>query len=95
MSKDGRTCLKPEQATPRIKWWRLKEDNLKITFREKVLEKVRPVESMHFEYLEMIQERRLRDEQFGFMPGRGTADAIFAVRQRMEKQGKQDCIWYL
>ena len=73
----------------------IKEDNLKITFREKVLEKVRPVESVHFEYLEMIQERRLMDEQFGFMPGRGTADAIFAVRQRMEKQGKQDCIWYL
>ena len=33
-------------------------------------------------------ERRLRDSQFGFMPGRGVADAIFAVRQRMEKQGK-------
>ncbi len=73
----------------------IKEDNLKITFREKVLEKVRLVESVHFEYLEMIQERSFRDEQFGFMPGRGTADAIFAVRQRMEKQGKQDCIWYL
>ena len=29
-------------------------------------------------------ERRLRDSQFGFMPGRGVADAIFAVRQRME-----------
>ena len=24
-------------------------------------------------------ERRLRDSQFGFMPGRGVADAIFAV----------------
>ena len=33
-------------------------------------------------------ERRLRDSQFGFMPGRGVTDAIFAVRQRMEKQGK-------
>ena len=45
---------------------------------------------------ERIIERRLRDEQFGFMPGRGTADAIFAVQQRMEKhRGKQDCIWYL
>ena len=33
---------KPEQATPRIKWWRLREDNLKVQFREKVLE-VRPV----------------------------------------------------
>ena len=33
-------------------------------------------------------ERRLRDSQFGFMPGRGVADAIFAVRQRMEKHGK-------
>ena len=40
---------------------------------------------------ERIIERRLReettigDEQFGFMPGRGTTDAIFAVRQLMEK----------
>ena len=40
---------------------------------------------------EKIIERRLRvektigDEQFGFMPGRGTVDAIFALRQMMEK----------
>ena len=27
----------PEQVTPKIKWWRLKEKNLKIQFREKVL----------------------------------------------------------
>ena len=38
---------------------------------------------------ERIIDRRLReettigDEQFGFMPGRGTTDAIFAVRQLM------------
>ena len=38
-----------------------------------------------------IIDRRLRedttigDEQFGFMPGRGTTDAIFAMRQLMEK----------
>ena len=40
---------------------------------------------------EKIIERRLRgetsigEEQFGFMPGRGTVDAIFALRQVMEK----------
>lgn len=40
---------------------------------------------------EKIIEKRLReattigDEQFGFMPGRGTVDAIFALRQTMEK----------
>ena len=47
---------------------------------------------------ERINERRLRDEQFGCMPCRVTADAIFAVRQRMEKhREKQDCVllWYL
>ena len=36
----------------------------------------------------------LGDEQFAFMPGRGTADAIFAVRQRMKKHsGKQDSVF--
>ena len=35
---------KPEQATPKIKWWRLSQDNVKVQFREKVLDKVRPVE---------------------------------------------------
>ena len=40
---------------------------------------------------ERIIDRRLRedtaigDEQFGFMPGRGTTDAIFAVVKLMEK----------
>ena len=40
---------------------------------------------------ERILDRMLRDEttigdkQFDFMPGRGTTDAIFAVRQLMEK----------
>ena len=37
---------KPEQATLRIKWGRLKEDNLIVQFREKVLDKVGPVESV-------------------------------------------------
>ena len=52
---------------------------------------------------ERIIDRRLReettigDEQFGFMPGRGTTDAIFAVRQLMEKrrENRKDYIWYL
>lgn len=40
---------------------------------------------------ERVIDRRLREEtsigeeQFGFMPGRGTTDAIFAARQLMEK----------
>ena len=34
------------------------------------------------------RDRADRDAQYGFMPGRGMADAIFAVRQRMKKQGK-------
>ena len=46
---------------------------------------------------ERVIEKRLRDEvtisdeQFGFMPGRNTTDAIFALRQLMEKyrEGRQ------
>ena len=30
-------------------------------------------------------ETNIGDEQFAFMPGRGTKDKIFAVRQLMEK----------
>ncbi len=48
-------------------------------------------------------DRRLReeitigDEEFGFMPGRGTTDAIFAVQQLMEKhrENRKNCTWYL
>ena len=32
---------------PKIKWWRLKEENLKIQFREKVLSERRLLESVH------------------------------------------------
>ena len=31
------------------------------------------------------QKTRIGEEQFGFMPGRGITDAIFAARQVMEK----------
>ena len=35
--------------------------------------------------IKMREETTIGDEQFGFMPGRGTTDAIFAVRKVMEK----------
>ena len=44
------------------------------------------------------EEITIGDEQFAFMPGRGTTDAIFAVRQLMEKhreKQKEQYIWYL
>lgn len=51
--------------------------------------------------LERILDKRLRqrikvDEmQFGFMPGRGTIDAIFIVRQMQEKYlSKKKCLYY-
>ena len=34
----------------------------------------------------LSEETTIGDEQFGFMPGTGTTDAIFAVRQLMEKR---------
>ena len=49
----------PEQATPRIMWWRLREDNLKVQFREKVLDNVRPVECVQ-EWWEETSTRILR-----------------------------------
>ena len=33
----------------------------------------------------LTEETTIGDEQFGFIPGRGMTDAIFAVRQLMEK----------
>ena len=61
----------PEQATPRIKWWRLKEDDLKVQFRKKVLDKVRPVESVH-EWCEETSTTILRvgQEVLGMTTGR-------------------------
>ena len=44
---------------------------------------------------ERIIEKRVRgetlvgDEQFGFMPGRSTTDAIFALRERLKKYGEK------
>lgn len=40
--------------------------------------------------LEKIIGKSLRCEQnFGFMPGRRTMDAIFSLRQRLEKHGEK------
>ena len=42
-----------------------------------------------------MEETTIGDEQFGFIPGRGTTDAIFVVRQLMEKhRGKQKGLHY-
>ena len=35
--------------------------------------------------IKLREETIIGDEQFGFMPGSGTTDAIFEVRQLMEK----------
>jgi len=45
------------------------------------------------EVIELVIERRIREKvkidamQFGFMPGKGTTDAIFTVWQMQEKYG--------
>ena len=50
---------------------------------------------------EKVIERRIRNEtkigeqQFGFMPGKGTRDAIFAIRQMMEKYEEKQRKLYL
>ena len=36
----------PEQVTPKIKWWRLKEENLKTQFREEALSERRLLENV-------------------------------------------------
>ena len=62
---------KTEQATLRIKCWRLREDNIKVQFREKVLDKVRPVESVQ-EWWEETSTNILRvgQEVLGMTTGR-------------------------
>ena len=61
----------PEQVTPEIKWWRLKEENLKIQFREKVLSERRPLKSVP-EWWEENSMVILRDGQevLGMTTGR-------------------------
>ena len=45
--------------------------------------------------VERVLERRIRESvnidsmQFGFMPGRGTADALFAVRRMQKEYGNR------
>ncbi len=47
---------------------------------------------------ERVVEARLRsvmrisDEQFGFIPGRSTTDAIFALRKLMDKYMSEECV---
>ena len=38
----------PEQVTPKLKWWRLKEDNLNIQFREKMLSERRLLKTVFY-----------------------------------------------
>ena len=51
--------------------------------------------------IERILERRLREQvqidelQFGFMPGKGTTDAIFIVRQMQERYREKKRDLYL
>ena len=67
----GGKKIKPEQATPTIKWWILKEDNLKVQFREKVMDKVRLVDCVQ-EWWEETSTTILRvgQEVLGMTTGR-------------------------
>ena len=61
----------PEKVTPKIKWWRLKEENLKIQFREKVLSERRLLENVQ-EWWEANSTVIVRagQEVFGMTTGR-------------------------
>lgn len=37
---------RPQRGAPRIKWWRLKDDNLKSEFKERVLGRIEPLEEV-------------------------------------------------
>ena len=61
----------PEQVTPKIKWWRLKEENLKTQFREEALSERRLLENVQ----EWWEENstvivRAGQEVFGMTTGR-------------------------
>ena len=50
--------------------------------------------------IERVFERRIREKvkidamQFGFMPGKGTTDAIFTVRQMQQKYGCKGKLYF-
>ena len=66
-----RKTRQPEQATPRVKWWRVKKDNVKGQFREKLLDKVRPLESVQECWEETSKSiLRVGQEVLGMTTGR-------------------------
>ena len=61
----------PEQVTPKIKWWRLKEENLNIQFSETVLSERRLLESVQELWEEnSIVILRVGQEVLGMTTGR-------------------------
>ena len=83
-----------------IKCWRLKKDNLKIQFRETVLEKVRPVESVQ----ELWEERvttilKVGQDALSITAGRRSPgyketwrwiDKVQEVLKAKKQRGKED-----
>ena len=80
-----------QEKLPEVLWW---ESVIEPIFKEKGdIQDCGNVKMIYhtLKICERIIGRRLREEkgigeeQFGFMPGRGTTDAIFAARQVIEK----------
>ena len=53
----------PEQVTPKIKWWRLEEENLKIQFKEKVLSERRLLEELGERVWSVVRQENEREDQ--------------------------------
>ena len=63
---------RPERGAPKIKWWRLKDENLKREFKERVLERVEPLDEVQDWWRVNSQEiRKAGEEILGVTSGKG------------------------
>lgn len=62
---------RPQRGAPRIKWWRLKDDNLRSEFKERVLGRIEPLEEVQDWWkVNCLEIRKAGEEILGLTSGK-------------------------